>query len=154
LHDLSTPLDFLEDASVDLVLAPLVMDYIEDWVPVFREFNRILVLEGLLVFSMEHPFAKNLWHKSEDYFKIERVELLWVGFGVPTLMPSFKRPLEAVINSLFESGFAIERILEPRPTIEFKDKLPEDYEELSKQPGFMCIRARKTVSRLVARDET
>jgi SAM-dependent methyltransferase len=144
LHDLRAPLDFLKDASVDLVLAPLVMDYIEDWVPVFREFHRILTRGGLFVFSMEHPFAKGLWQKSEDYFKIERVEEKWVGFGVPITMPSFKRPLEAVIDSLFESGFRVERILEPRPTLEFKDKLPEDYEKLSKQPAFMCIRSGKT----------
>jgi SAM-dependent methyltransferase len=143
LHDLRAPLDFLEDASVDLVLAPLVMDYIEDWVPVFREFYRILRRGGLFVFSMEHPFAKGLWHKSEDYYKIERVELLWVGFGTPVSMPSFKRPLEVVVDSLFESGFRVERILEPRPTLEFKGKLPEDYEKLSKQPSFMCVKAKK-----------
>jgi len=143
LHDLRDPLDFLRDGSVDLVLAPLVMDYIEDWVPVLKEFNRVLVREGLFVFSMEHPFTKSLWHKSEDYFRVERVEWLWVGFGVPISMPSFKRPLEAVVIPLSESGFIIEKILEPRPTLEFKEKLPEDYEKLSKQPGFMCVRARK-----------
>jgi len=143
LHDLRDPLDFLRANSVDIVLAPLVMDYIEDWVPALKEFYRILVQGGLFVFSMEHPFTKSLWHKSEDYFKVERVELLWVGYGFPISMPSFKRPLEAAVNPLFESGFIVEKILEPRPTIEFKDKLPEDYEKLSKQPGFMCIRARK-----------
>ena len=144
LHDLRDPLDFLGDDSVDLVLAPLVMDYIEDWVPVLKEFNRILVREGLFVFSMEHPFTKSFWHKSDDYFKVERVELLWVGFGVPVSMPSFKRPLQAVVNSLSRSGFVIEKILEPRPTPEFKEKSPESYEKLSKQPGFMCVRARKS----------
>ena len=144
LHDLRDPLDFLGDDSVDLVLAPLVMDYIEDWVPVLKEFNRILVREGLFVFSMEHPFTKSFWHKSDDYFKVERVELLWGGFGVPVSMPSFKRPLQAVVNSLSRSGFVIEKILEPRPTPEFKEKSPESYEKLSKQPGFMCVRARKS----------
>jgi len=143
VHDLRDPLDFLKDASMDIVLAPLLMDYIEDWIPVFKEFYRILVRKGLFVFSMEHPFAKGLWQKSEDYFKVEIVEEKWTGFGAPISMPSFKRPLEAVVSSLSSSGFRMEKLLEPRPTLEFKEKLPEDYEMLSKQPSFMCIRAVK-----------
>ncbi|MEM2961188.1 MAG: class I SAM-dependent methyltransferase, partial [Candidatus Bathyarchaeia archaeon] len=120
---LRDPLNFLDDSSVDVVLAPLVMDYIEDWIPVFKEFNRILMQESPFVFSIEHPFAKGLWQKSEDYFKVEKVEELWTGFGAPISIQSFKRPLEAVVNSLFFSGFRIERIIEPRPTVEFRDKL-------------------------------
>jgi len=37
----------------------------------------------------------------------------------------------------------LERLLEPVPTEEFRKKAPEDYEELSRRPGFLCIRARK-----------
>lgn len=36
-----------------------------------------------------------------------------------------------------------EQILEPQPTAEFKHKAPQDYEQLSQQPLFMCIRAIK-----------
>ena len=34
--------------------------------------------------------------------------------------------------------------LEPRPTEEFKRADPEDYEELSQRPSFLCIRALKS----------
>jgi SAM-dependent methyltransferase len=143
LHDIREPLDILEDDSIDVVLSSLVMDYIEDWLPVCMEFHRILVREGVFLFSMGHPFAEYLWHRPEDYFATEKVEMWWRGFGVPDLMPSFRRPLQSVVDPLYESGFMIERILEPKPTLEFKESEPEDYERLSKQPGFMCVKSVK-----------
>ncbi len=42
LADMSKPLDFLESDSFDVVLSPLVLDYIEDWRRVFSEFYRLL----------------------------------------------------------------------------------------------------------------
>ena len=41
-HDLAEPLTFLEDASVDLVVASLVFHYLRDWVPPLRELHRVL----------------------------------------------------------------------------------------------------------------
>jgi len=37
----------------------------------------------------------------------------------------------------------LDQILEPLPTEEFYEKDPEDYEELIRSPGFMCVRAVK-----------
>lgn len=144
LFDLRDPLDFLKDETFDLVLSPLVMDYIEDWVPVFTEFRRILRPGGLLIFSVEHPFAKYAYFQRENYFVTERVEMTWRGFGTPVVVPSYNRPLEEMIMPLSETGFQIQKILEPRPIEAFKEKEPKDYEELSKKPGFMCIRAIKS----------
>ena len=144
LADLRNPLDFLENAAFDIVLAPLVMDYVKDWQSVFSEFNRILRESGLLIFSVEHPFAKFTDHQRENYFLTERVEVVWKGFGdLQVTMPSYRRPLSAMISALASTGFRVEQILEPLPTETFKHKDPKDYEELSKQPGFMCIRAKK-----------
>jgi hypothetical protein len=58
-------------------------------------------------------------------------------------VPSYRRPLSEVINPLIQAGFILDRILEPLPTAEFKEKDPQDYEELMRNPGFMCIRAIK-----------
>jgi ubiquinone/menaquinone biosynthesis C-methylase UbiE len=43
---LGRPLDFIKDASFDLVLAPLVLDYVREWGPVFVEFHRLLKAGG------------------------------------------------------------------------------------------------------------
>ena len=58
-------------------------------------------------------------------------------------MPSFRRSLEATLNPIAEAGFRLERILEPRPTENFKQADPEEYEKLLEQPVFLCICARK-----------
>ena len=58
-------------------------------------------------------------------------------------MPSFRRSLSETLNPVIDAGFRLERILEPKPTEEFRKADPEDYDELSRQPVFLCIRARK-----------
>jgi SAM-dependent methyltransferase len=141
--DLSKPLGFLEDKSLDLVLCPLVLDYIKDWERVFAEFYRILRKSGLLVFSIGHPFIEFVLRDKEDYFATKLVETEWTGFSIHVRMSSYRRPLSAMINPLTAASFEVEQIIEPRPTEEYKNKDPEGYEKLSKQPGFLCIRARK-----------
>jgi hypothetical protein len=58
-------------------------------------------------------------------------------------MPSFRRSLEATLNPIIEAGFRLEKILEPKPTQEFKEADPEEYAKLLEHPSFLCIRARK-----------
>jgi ubiquinone/menaquinone biosynthesis C-methylase UbiE len=142
--NLEAPLDFLADGSFDIVVCPLVMDYIKEWEPTLKEFHRILRTQGCLVFSMEHPYMKYATHHlMSNYFKVERVEYVWRGFGKPVNVPSYRRPLSGVINPLLQAGFILEQILEPIPTEEFWERDPEDYEELMRSPGFMCIKALK-----------
>jgi hypothetical protein len=76
-----------------------------------------------------------------DYFQTERVEETWRGFGPPVVVPMYRRPMQEVINSLLECGFRLDRLLEPRPTAEFRAAAPGDYAELMKEPGFLCLRA-------------
>jgi ubiquinone/menaquinone biosynthesis C-methylase UbiE len=142
--NLEAPLDFLQDGSYDIVLSPLVMDYVKDWEPVLREFYRVLKAAGCLVFSIEHPYMKYATHHlMSNYYKVERVEYIWRGFGKPVTVPSYRRPMSAVVNPLLKVGFSLDLILEPIPTEEFLEKDPEDYEELMRSPGFMCLRALK-----------
>ncbi len=142
--NLENPLDFAAAASFDVIVAPLVMDYLQDWAATFREFHRILVRGGILVFSMEHPFGKFYDHMdTSNYFDTDLVEYTWRGFGTPVRVPSYRRPMSAVINPLIAAGFTLDRLLEPQPTLQFKEADPEDYDLLMRSPGFMCIRAVK-----------
>ncbi len=142
LANLESPLDFLNDASFDVIVAPLVMDYVKDWDPPFREFHRVLKAGGCLVFSMEHPYGKFYIHRETgNYFNVELVEYTWRGFGKPVVVPSYRRPLNGVINPLLKAGFTLDQVLEPLPTQEFRLVDPDEYEELIRDPGFMCIRA-------------
>ncbi len=147
--DLNQPLDFAVNASFDVVVCPLVLDYIEKWEPVFVEFYRVLKTGGVLVFSCGHPFGDYLYTTrrhltSENYFAVELFESFWRGFGEPyPVIRIFRRPLGEVINPLIHSGFVLDTLLEPLPTEAFRHADPEDYGRLCSQPGFLCVRARK-----------
>ncbi len=138
---LESPLEFAPDATFDIIVAPLVLDYVKDWAFVFGEFQRILVAGGVLVFSMEHPFSKFYDHQATNYHDTVLVTYTYHGFGFPVDVPSYRRPMGAVINSLLDAGFIIDRLLEPLPTAEFKAADPGDYEVLMRNPGFLCVRA-------------
>jgi SAM-dependent methyltransferase len=137
--DLADPLDFAEDGELDVVVCPLVMHYLKDWQPAFREFHRILNLHGVLVFSTHHPFMDWKLHNKEDYFAVELLEDEWkIG-----KVRFYRRPLTAISQALDSTGFFIERLLEPQPTEDFRRVHPEGYEHLATNPWFLVVRARK-----------
>jgi SAM-dependent methyltransferase len=142
--DLGGPLDFLPPASFDLVVSALALDYVRDWGVAFGELFRALRGGGHLVFSVEHPSDVFYQHHPQgNYFEVERVEYEWRGFGTPVRMLSYRRPLQAMLGPLLGAGFALERLLEPKPVPEFRELDPEDYRKLMRQPGFICFRACK-----------
>lgn len=144
LADLNEPLFFCAADSFDIVLCSLVLDYIEDWETLFKEFHRLLVELGRLVFSVHHPFFLDLKvdaHIEDSYFLLERLEEDWLPFGLK--IPAFRRPLGAMSSALWNAGFVIEQIIEPKPTEECKQAYPKYYERLSKHPVFICFGARK-----------
>lgn len=143
--DLGQPLVFAQDAEFDLVICPLVLDYIEDWSATFQEFYRVLKTGEYFVYSAGHPQADFRFSASGDYFQTELFELLWRwdGQGGPFPIKSYRRPLQAMINPMIEAGFVLDRILEPQPIAEFQAADPEDYEKLRREPGFILMRGRK-----------
>jgi SAM-dependent methyltransferase len=142
--DLGRPLDFLPAGSFDLVVSALTLDYVRDWEAVFGEFFRVLRAPGHLVFSAGHPFDEFFdHHPSGNYFAVECVDYPWHGFGPAVRVPYYRRPLGAMLDPLLGAGFVLERLLEPRPVPAFRDRDSGDYEKLMRQPGFLCVRARK-----------
>ncbi len=144
--DLGKPLTMLADASFDLVVSGLALDYVRDWKALFGELARVLRPGGLLAFSASHP-ADEFYrlHPEGRYFDIEPVEHIfnWTDQGIRARVPCYRRPLEAMINPLLEAGFLLERLVEPRPTPAFATRDPMEYAELMRRPGFICFRARR-----------
>lgn len=144
LATLEKPLDFLEDEAFDLVLSPLVLDYVWDLGPIFAEFARVLKPGGFLVFSMDNPVSSSFYYEIDDYFQTHRVEDVWRGFGgEPVTVPRYRRPMSALFNPLIQAGFLLEQVLEPQPIEAFKAADPERYDQLMTRPNFLCIRARR-----------
>jgi SAM-dependent methyltransferase len=144
--DLSQPLDFLPAAAFDLIVSALVLDYVRDWDRLFADFFRLLRAPGHFVFSVGHPSAEFYeQHPDGNYFQVEAVEATfdWPAFGVHARIPYYRRPLSAMLDSLLGAGFRLERLVEPRPTVEFQIQDPQNYTKLLRQPGFICFRACK-----------
>jgi 2-polyprenyl-3-methyl-5-hydroxy-6-metoxy-1,4-benzoquinol methylase len=144
LANLEEPLDGLAGVSFDVVISPLVLDYIRDWRKVFRELRRLLVKDGWLVFSTVHPaFDWVALHRlRESYFATELVNAYFTGFGEPHhFVEYYRRPMEEIFNSLIESGFRVDRVLEPRPAPEMERVDPKLFRQLSHEPCFLCVRA-------------
>lgn len=141
--DLAQPVEFVESGAFDVVVAPLVLDYIRDWRVTMREFHRALRPGGVLVFSCGHPFSDYLYFKTGHYFETEYVEATWKGFGEPIVMKGYRRSLSEAIAPVLEAGFMLDKLVEPLPTEQYKQADPEGYEKLMRFPNFMCIRARR-----------
>jgi SAM-dependent methyltransferase len=138
-HDLVEPLTFLEDASVDLVVASLVFHYLRDWVKPLRELHRVLRPSGSVVMSIHHPAGDWRNHCPEDYFAFLQVSEVWVQQHPVTF---WRRPLTAATDAINEAGFLIDRLVEARPNPGLEMRDPSAYQELTTQPFFMHLRLR------------
>jgi len=138
-HDLAEPLMFLEDASVDLVVASLVFHYLSDWVAPLRELHRVLRPTGSVVMSIHHPAWDWRNHSPEDYFAFMQVSEVWVE---PHTVTFWRRPLTAVTEAISEAGFLIDRLVEARPNPELETRDPSAFQELATGPFFMHLRLR------------
>lgn len=137
VHDLADPLDWAADASVDLVLLALAIEYVDDRVAALRELCRVLRPGGALVLSRTHPTADWL-RLGGDYFDVRVVDEVWSkGWELRYWLV----PLEVTCEELFQAGFLIERLREPRPIPEARQVRPETFERLSREPGFLAVRA-------------
>ncbi|GEN11458.1 2-polyprenyl-6-hydroxyphenyl methylase / 3-demethylubiquinone-9 3-methyltransferase [Myxococcus fulvus] len=144
--DLSAPLDWLASESFDRIICSLALDYVRHLAPVFGEFRRVARPGALLVFSMGHPMRD--WNDVRcrgdgTYFDTTRFGMYWSGFGEPKpYVQGYRRPLADILNALAETGWMLDRVVEPKPHDDMKVADPRLFEELSQAPGFICIRAR------------
>lgn len=137
VHDLADPISWLPDSSVDLVLFALAIEYVDDRVAALRELRRVLRPGGALVLSRLHPTGDWLRHGG-SYFDVRVIHETWSkGWQVHYWLA----PLQATCEEIFQAGFLIERLLEPRPVPEAAAVEPEDYDKLTREPrGFIVFR--------------
>lgn len=134
--DLCEPLPF-GPGAFDLVVSSLVMHYIADWEPTLREFHRVLVPGGRLVFSTHHPFMDMRISGSNDYFGRYQFTEEWERDGRVMTMRFWHRPLRAMMAALHASGFSIQEIAEPDPAPELAAADPDAYRRLSRDAQFL-----------------
>jgi ubiquinone/menaquinone biosynthesis C-methylase UbiE len=141
--DASEPLTFAADGSMDLVVASLVLHYMEDWTSVLSEMHRVLAPHGAVVFSTHHPTMDWQLHSPENYFAIKQITESWTK-GEKTYDVTFwRRPLTAMTLAIYKAGFYIERIVEPEPESVLYELDPGADEKLRTSPRFLFFRLAK-----------
>jgi len=101
--------------SHDIAFSAFAFHYSPDLGKLFRQTNRILKKNGLFVFSLDHPFSRTADSKTlklkNSYFKTGK----WVEtFNDPTKkFIMYTHTISELYNSLVESGFLVEKIIEP-----------------------------------------
>jgi SAM-dependent methyltransferase len=137
VHDLGSPLDWAADATFDLVLCALAIQYVDDRVAALRELRRVLRPDGALVLSRLHPTGDWLRHGG-SYFDVRLISETWsTGWQVSYWLG----PVEVTCREIFEAGFLIERLTEPRPVPEAEPLDPAEYDRLAREPrGFLAFR--------------
>lgn len=139
--DLGTGWPFV-DSSFDLVHASLCFDYVGDWDALFAEVARVLRPGGHVVCSMHHPFAEATRLEPESYFETQQFTEEWTGFGDPVDVPFYYRSLGGRLGPMLAAGLLVDELVEARPTERFREKDPEAYERVSKEPTFLVVRGR------------
>jgi SAM-dependent methyltransferase len=137
--DIADPLTFAPDESVDLVVASLVLHYLEDWVPVLREVRRVLRPGGAVVCSTHHP-TMDRGHTPDDYFAVAQVTETWEKGGRGHEVTFWRRPLTAMADAIATAGFLIERLVEPQPAAGLRALDPDTFRSLSTEPQFLFFR--------------
>lgn len=139
-HSLEAPLDWLADASMDVVLCALALHYVTDRELFLREAHRVLRPDGSLVISTHHPTWDWL-RLGGSYFDVRTVTETWsTGWDVST----WRLPLSQLTDEFRRSGFVIERLTEPRPVAAMAQSHPDDYAKLTKEPAFIGFRLLKS----------
>ena len=138
-HDLTDPLDWLPDNSVDHVLMALVLHYLQNPVPTLRECHRVLHDKGSVVLSTSHP-SSDWHHLGGSYFTDEMYQETWSTGWVMTYR---RRPLQTITSEFTEAGFRIDELIEPRPIPAMEALFPATFERLNREPGFIAFRLTK-----------
>ena len=138
---LGEPLPY-PDCAFDLVVCALAIHYASDRAAAFAEFCRVLRPGGAAVVSTQHPVMDWL-RKNGSYFQTTLETDIWPSPAGEQPVHFWREPLSALCTAATDAGFLIEKLIEPIPAESMRERYPEDYERLSKEPGFLILRLLK-----------
>jgi SAM-dependent methyltransferase len=140
-----------KNEEFDLIVSSLMAHYFKDLKPLFKEVSRILKKNGIFVFSMHHPLME-VSGRLKVKIKGIKGDLLRPYFhnnkytwtlNEKMKMIAYHHTFEMIINSLNDSGFVIERVLEPVAPEIVKKIRRSTYERTRKRPSILMVKARK-----------
>lgn len=141
-----------DSASFDVVTSSLVLHYTRHLKSAYREIARVIKPCGFFVFSMHHPFSSFTLTgravKEGKQGELAQTNYFQSGAYRWRMLPgmdleSYHQTFERIINDLTNSGFLVESLLEAKPAPRTKSVDPKSYDESSRYPTFVAIRAMK-----------
>ncbi len=138
---LGRPLPYA-DGAFDLIVCALAIHYADNRAAAFTEFFRVLRSGGAVVASTQHPTTDWL-RKGGSYFDIRLETDVWHTQAGDQPVRFWREPLSALCGYAADAGFLIERVIEPLPVDTMRGRYPDDYEKLSREPGFLILRLAK-----------
>ena len=140
----------------DVVYSSLAFHYIKDFSQFAKDIYALLINDGELLFSQEHPIAMatvdGLGHYNmdkagnagsytmADYGLSGKRIVHWFVDGVE----KYHRTMSEIINALANAGFIITEMVEPLPSARAVEILPGLKKEFIR-PSFLIIKAKKTM---------
>lgn len=103
-----------EEATFDGIISIMSIMYKADLKTVLLALKRILKPQGSMVIVVPHPVRKMIKYAQFDYFASGLHEETWEN----VTRYNYYRTIEEYYHLIKESGFSIERLLEPKPELE------------------------------------
>jgi len=108
----------IKSNTYDVVFSAFAIQYVPNLSMIFREVYRVLKKDGVFVFSFDHPFysiiSPSTLKITQSYNTLKRFEETTTGVdGTKKKFIAYSRKISDTFNSLVNSGFYVERIIEP-----------------------------------------
>ena len=81
--------------------------------------------------------------KGGSYFQATMETDIWHTPSGDQPVHFWREPLSALCTAATDAGFLIEKVIEPIPAETMRERYPEDYEKLGREPGFLILRLLK-----------
>jgi ubiquinone/menaquinone biosynthesis C-methylase UbiE len=149
LEDLS----FLEGERFDIIVSNMVLQDLSDYKKAIHEMYRLLIREGVFIFSISHPCfitpesgwvkenGKKLFWKVNHYFEERVFEQPWPK-DAQTGVLLFHRTLTSYFKAIKKAGFVVEEMVEPKPSQKMIQKYPEFKHDL-RMCQFLVFKVKK-----------
>ncbi|GAA2987634.1 Methyltransferase domain-containing protein [Actinokineospora diospyrosa] len=123
--DIGQPLPY-PGRAFDVVVAALVLHYLEDWTAPLAELRRVLKPGGRLVVVVNHPIMFKILHPQADYFATSKWSDEYTFDGQEAVLTYWHRPLHAMTDAFTAAGFRTTVISEPPAVPEARELFPEE----------------------------
>ena len=143
VQDLSEGLPDEPDDGYDLIVSPLTVHYVCNWMSLFSEVSRVLKSGGTFVFSTHHPMVDFQDSVSGNYFDTEYLTQTWTTTGVPVEVSFYRRPLTDLFGALHYAGLQVLTFKEGEPSPLMEARCADTYQKLKSEPAFIFLQCEK-----------